>query len=156
MDEERTGELEHPLYFPFVAQSKLLIGELEGSIKYKVLLENAKEFLKNASEDCYHTRIDSLVDCVKRLMKFSNKTFTDWSFFLPRKWIPVNKIYHDYNDKHFPLQMLFVFSFEAGSMVVPSSGWLEGSTEVGDEAWMEVTPESLDNLLAARSVYESD
>ena len=77
LDEERTGELEHPLYFHSVAQSKLLIGELEGSIKYKALLENAKEFLKNASEDCYHTRIDSLVDCVKRLMKFSNKTFTD-------------------------------------------------------------------------------
>jgi len=81
-------------------------GELEGSVKYNCLLENAREFLKGAGEDSYHSRLDTLVDTVQR--------------------------------------------FEEGTLPAPPTGWLPEGGEEGDEAWMEVTPESLDKMLAAR------
>ena len=40
--------------------------------------------------------------------------------------------------------------FERGDLVEPSSGWLHPGGEIGDESWMEVSPESLDRMLAAR------
>lgn len=43
-----------------------------------------------------------------------------------------------------------VESFENGDLKGPSSGWLRPGGLDGDESWMEVTPESLDRMLAAR------
>jgi hypothetical protein len=40
--------------------------------------------------------------------------------------------------------------FENGDLKEPSSGWLRPGGQDGDESWMEVTPESLDRMLAAR------
>ena len=40
--------------------------------------------------------------------------------------------------------------YECGEVSPPQTGWLRPGGRVDDEAWMEVTPESLDKMLAAR------
>jgi len=40
--------------------------------------------------------------------------------------------------------------YEGGTLTAPPTGWLPKGGKEGDEAWMEITPESLDKMLAAR------
>ena len=43
-----------------------------------------------------------------------------------------------------------VESYERGELTAPVEGWLPPGALEDDESWLEVTPESLDKLLAAR------
>jgi len=81
-------------------------GELEGSRKYKELLEQAKQFFVNSTDNVYHSRLDKIMSSVE--------------------------------------------GYENGSLKAPEVGWLAPPGQPDSETWMEVTPESLDQMLAAR------
>ncbi len=94
----------------FLSQSFFLCiyssGEMEGSRKYKELLEQAKQFFENSTDNVYHSRLDKIMSSVE--------------------------------------------GYEKGSLKAPELGWLSPPGQPDSETWMEVTPESLDQMLAAR------
>ena len=55
-------------------------------------------------------------------------------------------VYHNRLDR----LMAIVGKFESGDISKPDSGWLPPPGQPDSESWMEVTPESLDQMLAAR------
>ena len=79
---------------------------MEGSRKYKELLEQAKQFFENSTDNVYHSRLDKIMSNVE--------------------------------------------GYEKGSLKTPELRWLSPPGQPDSETWMEVTPESLDQMLAAR------